>query len=54
MRGSSESIKGSKVDWSRVNSCIQKKDETVTEYTERFGQVAAGYRGIADTPETVL
>ncbi len=33
---------------------MQKKDETVTKYTERFCQSAAAYSGIVDTPEKVL
>ncbi len=49
-----KNIVGSKVDWSKVTSCVQKKDETVSEYTERFCQSAAAYSGIADTPEKVL
>lgn len=31
-----KNIIGPKVDWSRVSSCIQKNEETVSEYTERF------------------
>ncbi len=42
------------MDWSKVTSCVQKKDETVSEYTERFFQSAAAYSRIADTPEKVL
>ncbi len=49
-----KNIVGPKVDWSKVTSCVQKKDETVSEYTERFCQSAAAYSGIADTPEKVL
>ncbi len=49
-----KNIVGPKVDWSKVTSCVQKKDETVSEYTERFRQSAAAYSGIADTPEKVL
>lgn len=41
-----KNIVGPKVDWSRVTSGVQKKDETVSEYTERFCQVAAVYCGI--------
>ncbi len=34
------------MDWSKVTSCVQKKDdETVSEYTERFCQSAAAYSG---------
>ncbi len=49
-----KNIVGPKVDWSKVTSCVKKKDETVSEYTERFCQSAAAYSGIADTPEKVL
>ncbi len=49
-----KNIVGPKVDWSKVTSCVQKKDETVSEYTERFCQSAAAYSGIADPPEKVL
>ncbi len=49
-----KNIVGPKVDWSKVTSCVQKKDETVSEYTERFCQSAAAYSGIADTPEKIL
>ncbi len=33
---------------------MQRKEESVSEYTERFCQSAAAYSGIADTPEKVL
>lgn len=33
---------------------MQKKDETISEYTENFSQSAAVYSGIADTQEKVL
>ncbi len=49
-----KNIVGPKVDWSKVTSCVQKKDETVSEYTEMFCQSAAAHSGIADTPEKVL
>ncbi len=49
-----KNIVGPKVDWSKVTSCVQKKDETVSEYTERFVSQLAAYSGIADTPEKVL
>ena len=49
-----KNIVGPKVNWSKVTSCVQKKDETVSEYTERFCQSAAAYSGIADTPEKVM
>lgn len=49
-----QNLVGPKVDWSKITSCVQKKDETVSEYTERFCQSAAAYSGIADTPEKVL
>ncbi|KAI2654658.1 Multifunctional CCA protein [Labeo rohita] len=49
-----KNIVGPKVDWSKVASCMQKKDETVNEYTERFCQSAEAYSGITDTPEKVL
>ncbi|KAK9976555.1 hypothetical protein ABG768_021760, partial [Culter alburnus] len=49
-----QNLVGPKVDWSKITSCVQKKDETVSEYTERFCQSAAAYSGIVDTPEKVL
>ena len=48
-----KNILGPKIDWSRVNSCVQEKEETVSEYTERFCQVAVMYSGIVDDPESV-
>jgi len=47
-------IVGPNVDWSKFSRCTQRKDESVTEYTERFCQTAAAYSGIADTSEKVL
>ncbi|KAL1258961.1 hypothetical protein QQF64_009538, partial [Cirrhinus molitorella] len=47
-------IVGPKVNWAKVTSCVQKKDEALSEYTERFCQSAAAYSGIVDTPEKVL
>lgn len=35
-----KNIIGPKVDWSRVTSCVQIKEETVSEYPERFYQSA--------------
>ena len=49
-----KNILGPKIDWSKITNCVQKKGETVCEYTERFCQSAAAYSGIADTPEKVL
>ena len=49
-----KNIVGPNVDWSKLTSCLQKKGETVCEYTERFCQTAAAYSGIADTSEKVL
>ncbi|XP_051759454.1 uncharacterized protein LOC127517609 [Ctenopharyngodon idella] len=49
-----QNLVGPKVDRSKITSCVQKKDETVSEYTERFCQSAAAYSGIADTLEKVL
>lgn len=49
-----KNIVGPHMDWSKITSCVQKKDETVSEYTERFSQSAAAYSGIADTSEKVL
>ncbi|XDV42571.1 hypothetical protein PO909_011204 [Leuciscus waleckii] len=48
-----KNIVGPKVDWSKITSCVQKKGETVSEYTERFCQSAATYSGIPDTSEKV-
>ena len=42
------------MNWSNITSCVQKKGETVCQYTERFCQTAAAYSGIADTSEKVL
>lgn len=47
-------IVGPKVNWSKITSCAQRQDETVSEYTERFCQSAAAYSGIAKNPEDVL
>lgn len=47
-------IVGPKVDWTKITSCVQRKNETVSEYTERFCQSAAAYSGIANNPEDVL
>ncbi len=33
---------------------MQRKEETVSEYTERFCQSAVIYSGIVDDPESVL
>ncbi len=49
-----KNIMGPKIDWSRITNCVQRKEESVSEYTERFCQSAAAYSGIADTPEKVL
>jgi len=43
-----------KIDWSRITNCVQKKEETVNEYTERFCQSAVTYSGIVDDSESVL
>lgn len=47
-------IIGPKIDWVRVTSCVQKKEETVSEYTEKFCQSAIAYSGIANSSENVL
>ncbi len=49
-----KNIMGPKIDWSRITNCVQKKEETVSEYTERFCQSAVTYSGIVDDPESVL
>ena len=49
-----KNIVGPKVDWSKITHCVQKKNETVCGYTERFCQAAAAYSGISDTSEKVL
>ncbi len=49
-----KNIMGPKIDWSRITNCVQRKEESVSEYTERFCQSAAAYSGKADTPEKVL
>ncbi len=49
-----KNILGPKIDWSRITTCVQGKEETVSEYTERFCQSAVIYSGIVDDPESVL
>ncbi len=49
-----KNILGPKIDWSRITTCVQRKEETVGEYTERFCQSAVIYSGIVDDPESVL
>ncbi len=49
-----KNILGPKIDWSRITTCVQRKEETVIEYTERFCQSAVIYSGIVDDPESVL
>ncbi|KAL0149727.1 hypothetical protein M9458_055010 [Cirrhinus mrigala] len=49
-----KNIMGPKIDWSRITNCVQKKEETVSEYTEKFCQSAVTYSGIVDDPESVL
>ncbi len=49
-----KNILGPKIDWSRITTCVQRKEETVSEYTERFCQSAVIYSGIVDDPESVL
>ncbi len=39
---------------SRITNCVQRKEESVSEYTERFCQSAVIYSGIVDDPESVL
>ncbi|KAL0150151.1 hypothetical protein M9458_054578 [Cirrhinus mrigala] len=43
-----------KIDWSRITNCVQRKEETVNEYTVRFCQTAVTYSGIVEDPESVL
>ncbi len=40
-----KNILGPKIDWSRITTCVQRKEETVSEYTERFCQSAVIYSG---------
>ncbi len=49
-----KNILGPKIDWSRITTCVQRKEETLSEYTERFCQSAVIYSGIIDDPESVL
>jgi hypothetical protein len=49
-----KNIMGPKIDWSRITNCVQRKEETVSEYTERFCQSAVTYSGIVDDSESVL
>ncbi len=49
-----KNILGPKIDWSKITTCVQRKEETVSEYTERFCQSAVIYSGIVDDPESVL
>ncbi len=49
-----KNIMGPKIDWSRITNCVQRKEESVSEYTERFCQSAVIYSGIVDDPESVL
>lgn len=49
-----KNIMGPKIDWSRITNCVQRKEETVSEYTERFCQSAVTYSGIVDDSECVL
>ncbi len=49
-----KNILGPKIDGSRITTCVQGKEETVSEYTERFCQSAVIYSGIVDDPESVL
>ncbi|KAI2642387.1 Ribonuclease 3 [Labeo rohita] len=49
-----KNIMGPKIDWSRITNCVQRKEETVNEYTERFCQTAVTYSGIVEDPESVL
>ncbi|KAI2645146.1 Translin-associated factor X-interacting protein 1 [Labeo rohita] len=49
-----ENIMGPKIDWSRITNCVQRKEETVNEYSERFCQTAVTYSGIVDDSESVL
>ncbi|KAI2643862.1 Gag-Pol polyprotein [Labeo rohita] len=49
-----KNIMGPKIDWSRITNCVQRKEETVNEYTVRFCQTAVTYSGIVDDSESVL
>lgn len=49
-----KNIMGPKIDWSRITNCVQRKEEPVSEYTERFCQSAVTYSGIVDDSECVL
>ncbi len=49
-----KNIMGPKIDWSRITNCVQRKEESVREYTERFCQSAVIYSGVVDDPESVL
>ncbi len=49
-----KNIMGPKIDWSRITNCVQRKEESVSKYTERFCQSAVIYSGIVDDPESVL
>ncbi len=49
-----KNILGPKIDWSRITTCVQRKEETVSEYTERFCQSAVIYSGIVDDSDSVL
>ncbi|XP_050964788.1 uncharacterized protein LOC127164772 [Labeo rohita] len=49
-----KNIMGRKVDWSRITNCVQREEETVNEYSERFCQTAVTYSGIVDNSESVL
>ncbi|KAI2654670.1 GMP synthase [glutamine-hydrolyzing] [Labeo rohita] len=49
-----KNIMGPKIDCSRITNCVQRKEETVSEYTEKFCQSAVTYSGIVDDPESVL
>ena len=49
-----KNLLGPKIDWSKVTRCVQKKGETISEYTERSSQAAATYSGIVEDSESVL
>ncbi|KAI2661297.1 Gag polyprotein [Labeo rohita] len=49
-----KNIMGPKIDWSKITNCVQRKEETVSEYTEKFCQSAVTYSGIVEDPESVL
>ncbi|KAI2655684.1 Gag-Pol polyprotein [Labeo rohita] len=49
-----KNIMGPKIDWFRITNCVQRKEETVNEYTERFCETAVTYSGIVEDPESVL